>query len=424
MGQAAMVGTDAVSESDKRAGGSVRRRKVYYFPGFDPKRAGHYHSLYATEAVKQAAVSGYQISVSPRPQKRGKNISVWQVQLTDGGITSEAEIAFLNWCDIITRYLNRNRWASMADGLRFLFRHTLWTGTIGRLWRLRKMPTLVVFFPSVFTLLYLIVGGLLGWGLMALAVDVSGWSVWWFLPLLPVAVWLVLRLAWAIDGVLYVYYLNGSMAFIDKVARGEGGDIDERTDSFVDDIIAAARDPQYDEVLIVGHSLGGSLAARAMVRALERAPEIGRPGLPRLGFLTLGQNTAVMGQMPGSGADAFRANLRYLGAEKRISWAEITVPQDSLSYWLVDPVATTSPPGTPHHQPKVVSGRFKEFLTAETWRKLRYRFVQIHFRYLYASELPCPYDYFQITAGNQTLAERFDPLDNSPRMVALPSRRF
>ena len=43
---------------------AVRRRRVIYVPGYDPFHARRYRELYRKESAAQAAVSGYQITVS------------------------------------------------------------------------------------------------------------------------------------------------------------------------------------------------------------------------------------------------------------------------------------------------------------------------------------------------------------------------
>ena len=41
------------------------------------------------------------------------------------------------------------------------------------------------------------------------------------------------------------------------------------------------------------------------------------------------------------------------------------------------------------------------------WQELRWRFFRLHFQYLCAFDRPGDYDYFRITAGAMTLAERY-----------------
>ncbi len=45
--------------------GDVRRRRVFYIPGYDPFHPRRYRELYRKEAAAQAAVSGYTIALFP-----------------------------------------------------------------------------------------------------------------------------------------------------------------------------------------------------------------------------------------------------------------------------------------------------------------------------------------------------------------------
>ena len=46
--------------------GQVRRRRVFYIPGYDPIHPRRYRELYRKEGAAQAAISGYDIALSPK----------------------------------------------------------------------------------------------------------------------------------------------------------------------------------------------------------------------------------------------------------------------------------------------------------------------------------------------------------------------
>jgi hypothetical protein len=110
-------------------------------------------------------------------------------------------------------------------------------------------------------------------------------------------------------------------------------------------------------------------------------------------------------------ADRLRADLHYLAAREELTWIDVTAPGDGCAFALCDPVAVTgvSPPGK--RWPLVVSAAFTQTLRPETWARLRWRFFRLHFQYLCAFDnlpgTPADYDYFAITAGPRTLADRF-----------------
>ena len=75
----------------------IKRRKVFYIPGFDPFPARRYRELYRSNSQEQAAISDYTISQSALHLKDGFG---WQVHARFGDQSSEAEIEVLVWSDL------------------------------------------------------------------------------------------------------------------------------------------------------------------------------------------------------------------------------------------------------------------------------------------------------------------------------------
>ena len=50
--------------------GEVKRRRVFYIPGYDPIPPRRYRELYRKEGAKQAAISGYTLTLSPKSGQR------------------------------------------------------------------------------------------------------------------------------------------------------------------------------------------------------------------------------------------------------------------------------------------------------------------------------------------------------------------
>jgi hypothetical protein len=158
-----------------------------------------------------------------------------------------------------------------------------------------------------------------------------------------------------------------------------------------------------DEVLVVGHSSGAHLAI-SVVADLIRAGHLPAGG-PRLALLTLGQVVPMVSFLPQ--ARQLRADLAYLATQDALTWVDVTAPGDGCCFALCDPVAVSgvTPPGK--RWPLVISASFTQSLSPARWKALRWRFFRLHFQYLCAFDRPKDYDYFQITAGPLTLADRF-----------------
>jgi len=74
--------------------------------------------------------------------------------------------------------------------------------------------------------------------------------------------------------------------------------------------------------------------------------------------------------------------------------------------------------------PLVLSAAFTQTLSPSRWRALRWRFFRLHFQYLCAFDRPGDYDYFRITAGPQTLADRFKGRLPSKSRIVTPTSGY
>ncbi|TVP74399.1 MAG: hypothetical protein EA339_00390 [Rhodobacteraceae bacterium] len=376
---------------------SVRRRQVFYIPGYDPFPPRRYRELYRCEAADQARISGYKISQSPR---KGDGPYGWTVRSDVDGASVTSEIMILEWSDIVKSSMQ----AGIAATYLLLIR-TAWiylsTGVLFRLFRLRAGPGIAAMYPVVMLLgqLAIALGAawLMGWGLAHLLPN-------WVAYLLGLAVVPpILQGFRRIDGRFFVHYLLLDFAFTAKHKGRNPPELEARLDRFADQIAAALADPALDEVLVVGHSSGVHLAVSVLARVIRGGHATGHP---KLAFLSLGHAVPMQSYLPQ--ARGVREDLRYLSTSDALFWLDVTAPGDGCSYALCDPVSSSgAAPKTGKRWPVVISAAFSESLSPETFRKYRRRYFRLHFQYLCAFDRPRDYDYFLITAGPLSLAERF-----------------
>ena len=147
-----------------------------------------------------------------------------------------------------------------------------------------------------------------------------------------------------------------------------------------------------------------------------------RAGGPELSFLTLGQVVPMVSFLPD--AWRLRADLAYMAAQSDVFWVDVTAPGDGCAFALCDPVSVSGVAPEDKQQPLVFSAAFTQSLSEERWAELRWRFFRLHFQYLCAFDAPKDYDYFQITAGPKTLAQRYRGRPPSKSRKDLPANRF
>lgn len=386
---------------------AVRRRRVFYLPGYDPFPPRRYRELYRREGARQAEISGYALRMQPLA---GQAHYAWEVETVTAGRTTRARIEVLVWADIVRRSMQMGVAASYLLLLRTFWIY-LSTGVMGRLFRLRPGPVITAMYPVAMMLgqlaLALAAAVLLGrslavlggpWGLPGWGATLAG------LVVVPPILMGFRRL----DGRLFVYYLLHDYAF---TARHHGRDppaLEARMAEF-SRTIAAALESDADEVLVVGHSSGAHVGVRVLADVIRaRGAVADRPGADggaRLAFLTLGQAIPMQSFLPE--ARALRRDLRFLAGSDALTWIDVSAPGDGCCYALCDPVSVSGAAPEDKRWPLVLSAAFSRTLRPETWRKLKRRFFRLHFQYLCAFDNPGDYDYFQITAGPDSLAARF-----------------
>jgi len=400
-----------LSQESTRPGGSekpVRRRRVLYVSGFDPRGPAFYHRFLRDEAAKHVALSGEPMRVGDR-RTVSSLVHAWTVTAGPASDEVETSYEFLRWDDIIREHWPRN-----------IFR--VWAESIWATWvYIRAGITRAAFRTSFPIGITMHLPGLLILGQILLIALASALFVgalprlaglsWWAgaIPTLAAAVATVL-LARRIDAKINAHWSGRIMVFTVRDARSQVVGFDARRQALADYLVSAVTEGRGEEILLVGHSLGTPLAVSVMALALERNPELGRMG-PAVALLTLGQTTPMLALMPE--AEWFRRHLRMAGiaGSSAVEWVDFTSPIDGACFALVDPVALANPdfprPEGAEACPKLLNARLKELIEPATYAKVKRDWIRVHFQYLMAGDRMGEYDYFRIIGGPLTLRERY-----------------
>lgn len=383
-------------DQGKETAARVFRRRVLYIPGYDPFPARRYREFYRREGAAQAALSGYSLSIRPR---QGETYG-WQVS-SEMERPAETEVEILVWADLVKGSMTQG-----VAGTYWLMLRTAWlylsTGALWRLVRLRKGPMIAALYPAVALILQAVVAVVLAGVVLGLAHELP-FGAEWLLAILVAAV--VLEGFRRIDHRLLVYYLMHDYGFATSADGACPATLDARMDAFRGRLRAALDQP-VDEVLLVGHSSGAQLGITVLADLIREGLPASRPAL---GFLSLGQAVPMISFLPK--ARKLRGDLAYLSQSDEVTWVDVTAPGDGASFALCDPVAVTGVAPQGQRWPLVISAAFSQTLSPERWHALKRRFFLLHFQYLFAFDNltggPGEYDYFRITAGPMTLADRF-----------------
>ncbi|MDC0343654.1 hypothetical protein OAN15_01250 [bacterium] len=407
----------------------VRRRRVFYIPGYDPIHPRRYRELYRKESRAQGEILGYEIGLKPKTEAGNYG---WQVAAKMEGDIVQADVDVLVWSDIVRDSMSNSIPATYGQLLR-----TAWvyisSGALFRLMRMRKGPVIAALYPVGMLLaqlgLAVLAFSLVGSVIQTLGAAVQGFwgGVQWLTYPFNLLEWAggiaaaiaVLRWFKGKDGKLFAYYLMHDFAYSARWRGANPPELETRMARFGDEIAEALRS-NVDEVLVVGHSSGAHLAV-SILADLIRAGRVPQDG-PALGFLSLGQVVPMVSFLPK--AHRLRADLRFLSAREELAWVDVTAPGDGCAFALCDPVAVTGVAPDDKRWPLVISAAFTQTLSKARWKELRWRFFRLHFQYLCAFDQVGDYDYFRITAGSLTLRDRFEGRPPSKSRIDVPVSKY
>lgn len=381
-------------------------RHILYLPGFDPMPPGRYRELFRRESAVQAGISGYQIQMQPLQGSSGFG---WRSHATFAEGQAIANFQVLVWADLVQHSMQAGIPGTYLQLLRTC-RTYIGSGALWRMMRLRRGPVIAALYPIVVLMAQLVLALMAG----ALVFSLIGWP--WAGLVVGISVTLgVLTGFHALDRRIFAYYLMHDYAFTAQNGGAYPPELETRLRDFSAQL-QTALSSDVDEVLVVGHSSGAYLAVSLLadfVRNGDR-PEDG----PALSLLTLGHVVPMASFLPR--ATRLRADLDCLSRQEQIFWLDVSAPGDACCFGLCDPVAVAGLGGPDQRWPRVVSAAFSQTLSPETFRSLRWRWFRLHFQYLCAFDRPGDYDYFAITAGPLTLAQRFAGRAHSPGRIATP----
>jgi hypothetical protein len=372
-------------------------RRVFFIAGFDPKSPRYYHHLVrALAAHRPSGAEGHAVQVGAR--RRLNDIAEeWDLHHWPqaGGEALHTRFTLLRWDDIVRAHWARPATTLLRDHWNFYVRG--WRSPLGAAWREARLNWLFLMFPLVVGLLVL-----LGWLTLCFALGAL-----WPRPVEPLAAVIAAALSaplawWAWRGLSHRLgsdWLMRLYGFSYQQAAGRIDALDRRAEEMAALVRQAFEDataPQ--EVLVVGHSTGATLAAEALSRALAQSPGLGR-GRCALGLLTLGHCTPLVYRF--RHAAKLRERLDALTAHAALAWVDYTAPADWAGCGRLTPWARPGPALL-----RRLSPRFPKILTTEHYAALRRNRLAMHMQYLKPADHAGRYDLLAIVAGERTLRER------------------
>jgi hypothetical protein len=373
----------------------IRRRHVVYVEGYDPQGAEGYYNLFERSWRRFLKIWPLEAKLG-RLELDGPDFAHWDV-----------EAAGPNW-RVTTRYdfLRQEQMirANMAEPLpRQILRSLAWTFDYlvsGALFRVFRASwefgvVLVHFQMQIIWWIVLSVGGGYLAALAALhLLDLPNPVGAVIGVAAGVAIFTTLR---QVANRTFVIQINSHWPYLCEFARGEATCFDAPIEACARRVIEAARAHEADEIIVVGHSGGGALAPAVITRALELDPEVGRRGPPVV-LLTLGSIAPGAALHPR--ASRLRDVFARLAVEASVTWIDAQSRKDVLNFWDFDPVEGLGIRVGPERcNPILWRVRFRDMLSLEFYRRIRFNFFRLHYQFIMANDQRAPYDYFMLVAG-------------------------
>lgn len=387
---------------------TIQHRHVFYLSGFDPRGASFYHRLFKEEALKQSKINGISSNISKR-KTHSRLSQYWDIEAKDQTqnetTTVQTQYEFLRWDDIIRRHWSKTLLSIFID-----FIYVSWvyitSGTLKRVVKTSLTPAITGLYPAVFIVLSGLIAVLFGWisfELLSFSIATELAGLAWVVGL---AVFIgFIHLAKAIGDHINVFWLLRIYAFTSHWAAGDIPHLDQRIDDFAERVICILKTKKYDEVILVGHSVGSLLAVAIAARVEEKIdPKQHSP----LHLITLGECIPLLSLLPK--ATAIRNALALLSCSyktpKRL-WIDYTSPADGACFPLVDAINVSLSAANYCNSPILRSTRFHKLFHPARYQRLKRNFYQMHFLYLMANDIQGAYDFFALTTGKKALITRF-----------------
>jgi hypothetical protein len=121
-------------------------------------------------------------------------------------------------------------------------------------------------------------------------------------------------------------------------------------------------------------------------------------------MLTIGSIMPAIALHP----QAFRMReiIRRLAIEPSVLWIDCQSRKDAMNFWDFDPVEGVGVHIGPERcNPLVWQVRFRDMLSPEFYRQLRWNIFRLHFQFIMANDKRAPYDFFMLVCGPVPVAD-------------------
>ena len=396
-----MSSTNYSENAASDAADTVKKRRVFYFSGFDPRGASHYHKIYTEESKAQCVLNGLDLEVGKR-RRVHRLAHAWKIFCRQTG--TETDYQFLRWDDLIRKNWPRNEWqllmAAIPSYWAFFKANWIW-----RLFKVSRTSALTAAYPVICFGVVLLFSLMLAVVVFILPLALG---FYWWLGVLPCFAVMAagIKVGRWLDDYMHSYWQLRTHCAMQKWAYGNIEELDLRIDEFAEYITSQIESSDADEVLIVGHSAGTILGVPLAVKVQSLLAHSGADG-PELAFVSLANCLPLVSFLPD--ASMLREDLEHLAGSPYIKWYDFSARRDGACVSegdLVTMAGVSRELGAPVWPRRIPVSLVKMF-SPDTYKAVKKDLFRVHFQYIMAAEQLTDYDYFAITAGPLKLTSRY-----------------
>ncbi len=202
---------------------------------------------------------------------------------------------------------------------------------------------------------------------------------------------------------LAVFWLLEVYIFGVEFVYKENKDLNHRLNLFSNYIVNALKEfekGKLDEIIIVAHSVGTILIIPLLDKVFNK---IKLSKDKKIYILTLGECIPVVSFLPK--AKSFLEKMKKIIYNKSLVWIDYTTPIDGACFPLLDFYKYSQIEVENNLKPKYLSPRFHTLYSKKVYKDLKRNRYLTHFIYLLSHEYNKGYNFFKITAGENSFLD-------------------
>jgi hypothetical protein len=370
----------------------VKYRRAVHISGFEPTATDVLDRRMNSGLRRFAALWGATSTCESPVLSEDGRVITWQVETAGTNWTTRCNYTILRWDELMAHYTGQSWAGRIIHGYMALFEF-VWTGTLRQYFKAQVRYGLFFVYPLLALFGFLLLGSVAGFA--AAWFGASGWVG----MLAGVAVFLLsLRL---IGGFFYLDFALADWAFAADLARRDVAGLEDILDRFAKVVVEAIHDPDADEVLLSGVSLGAVMMVEALARGYATTPGLDKAA-GRAAFLTVGSSIMKIGLHPA--AEGLRSAVQQIGLERSLFWVEYQARVDPINFYGTNPVRDLGTKAT--GSPLVREIRIRDMMSAEGYRRGQRNSLYLHRQFVMPNAKRYFYDFYHIGFGPLRLAER------------------